>query len=102
LGEAPQQFYWCLIKKDGAKVHTEVSLNRFVVGKKQYIQAIVRNITERKHAEKKLEETRKKFLKSKILKAIGTLAGGIAHDFNNTLSITLGNINLAQVVSKDE
>ena len=27
------------------------------------------------------------------------MAGGIAHDFNNTLSVTLGNINLAQMAA---
>ncbi|MCP4021708.1 MAG: response regulator [Desulfobacteraceae bacterium] len=72
-----------------------------MIGKKKYIQAIVRDITERKYAEQKLAETREKLLKSEKLKAIGTLAGGIAHDFNNTLSVTLGNINLAQMVSSN-
>lgn len=39
--------------------------------------------------------------KSRRFHAIGVLAGGIAHDLNNTLAAILGNINLAQLISKD-
>ncbi|MCF6245844.1 MAG: response regulator [Desulfobacula sp.] len=53
---------------------------------------------EKKKAQKQLEKAREKLIRSEKLEAIGTLAGGIAHDFNNTLSITLGNINLAQMM----
>ncbi len=57
---------------------------------------------EKKRAEKELDRTKKRLIRAQKLEAIGTLAGGIAHDFNNTLSITLGNINLAQMSTGSE
>ena len=57
---------------------------------------------EKKRAENELLQARKRLIRSQKLEAIGTLAAGIAHDFNNTLSITLGNINLAQMIAASD
>ncbi|MCP4720804.1 MAG: response regulator [Desulfobacteraceae bacterium] len=57
---------------------------------------------ERKRSENELKQARKRLTRSEKLEAIGTLASGIAHDFNNTLSITLGNINLAQMMASND
>jgi PAS domain S-box-containing protein len=50
----PQSFEWLLTRPDGTKVYTDISLSRFEQGGKVYVQAIARDITERKRAEEVL------------------------------------------------
>jgi two-component system cell cycle sensor histidine kinase/response regulator CckA len=49
---------------------------------------VVRDVTEKKHAEERARQAHK-------LESITLLAGGIAHDFNNILTVVGGNISLA-------
>jgi len=56
----------------------------------------MRDVTERRELEARLQEAQK-------LESIGRLAGGVAHDFNNMLTAILGNIDFAEhVTSLDE
>jgi two-component system cell cycle sensor histidine kinase/response regulator CckA len=94
LSGIPQVFEWQPLRADGAPFDVEISLSRLEVGGKMYLQAIVRDMSERKRLEQE-------HLKTQKLEAIGTLAGGIAHDFNNLLQGVFGYISLAKLRIND-
>lgn len=57
--------------------------------------AIVRDITERKKAEKNRMELESQLRQAQKMESIGRLAGGVAHDYNNMLSVILGYAELS-------
>lgn len=57
----PQRFYWQHKSKNGRLIDMEISLNEIVLLDKKYIQAVGRDITERKKIESELEESERKF-----------------------------------------
>ena len=52
LNGKPQRFYWQHKTKDNVLFNVEVSLNSITIGGNKLIQAVVRDITERKRSEK--------------------------------------------------
>jgi PAS domain S-box-containing protein len=84
------------VRKDGTQFWASVVIdpihddNGTIIG----FAKITRDISERREAQKALEQTREALFQSQKMEAIGQLTGGIAHDFNNLLMVILGSLEL--------
>jgi PAS domain S-box-containing protein len=74
LSGKPQFFEWQHSRRDGSLFYAEVSFNRVGVGYETFLQGIVRDITDRKLAERKLEGTLQD-----LRKAMGATIQAITH-----------------------
>ncbi len=90
------------IRLDGTEFPAEVSAVPIYHNGEKSCLVFIRDITERKEAEKAREkaEQKHKMLESQLhqaqkMESVGRLAGGIAHDYNNMLSVITGYTELA-------
>jgi len=83
-------------RKDGTQFWANVVIDaiRDESGELLGFAKITRDITERKEAERSLEQAREALFQSQKMEAVGQLTGGIAHDFNNLLTAVLGSLEL--------
>jgi PAS domain S-box-containing protein len=83
------------VAKNGKRIPVEVHAQTFEYNGRLAVLSTVRDITDRKRAEKERLALEAQLQQAQKMESIGTLAGGIAHDFNNILGIILGNAELA-------
>jgi len=85
--------------KDGTDIPVEISGITLEFNEVPYSVSFVKDISERKEAEKQRLKMEAQMREAQKMESLGTLAGGIAHDFNNILAGILGYTQLAQLAS---
>lgn len=84
-----------ILRGDGTSVEVEVSAVPLLYEGQNGALVFLRDITERRQAERERLHLEEQFRQAQKMEAIGRLAGGVAHDFNNQLTGILGNVELA-------
>ncbi len=92
------------VRRDGTRFWASVVIDPIYAtdGGVRGFAKVTRDITERRDAQKKLEEAREALFQSQKMDAIGKLTGGVAHDFNNLLTVIIGSLELVRKGVPDE
>jgi len=90
-----------LLRLDGAVIDVEASALPTTFDGEPATQVQVRDVSERRHAERARVSLEAQLRQAQKMEAIGTLAGGIAHDFNNILGAIVGYTELARADTAD-
>ncbi len=110
LEKKPQFFDWRCKRYDGMPFDAEVSLNPLALSGGVLLQAMVRDITERKRAaealrlayeklekaNRELKEMQSQMVQSEKLASIGQLAAGVAHEMNTPVGFVASNFQTLQ------
>jgi PAS domain S-box-containing protein len=85
------------VRKDGTRFWASVVLDAIKDDDGELVgfAKITRDMTEKREAQLRLEESREQLFRSQKMEALGQLTGGLAHDFNNLLTAILGACELA-------
>jgi two-component system cell cycle sensor histidine kinase/response regulator CckA len=97
----PSRYEFKGIRKNGELIDTEVSATKTIYRGEVVSLIYLRDITERKRAEKEMGALQEQLRQSQKMEAIGRLAGGIAHDFNNLLTVIKGYSQLSYIELKE-
>jgi PAS domain S-box-containing protein len=85
------------VRKNGSRFWASVVIDAIHDDKGKLVgfAKITRDMTEKREAQRALEESREQLFRAQKMEALGQLTGGLAHDFNNLLTAILGATDLA-------
>ncbi|MEO5369125.1 MAG: PAS domain S-box protein [Magnetococcus sp. DMHC-1] len=86
-------------RQDDTVFPMELSVSHVRTGGRSQFIATMRDISERKKAEKTLDEARRLNYQQEKMASIGTLAAGIIHEINNPITAIIGLLDSLQDVS---
>ncbi len=89
LAGSPQHFFWVHRRRDGTLIDTEVSLKALELGGQIVLFATIRNITERKKAEKAIQQANRK---------LHLLSSITRHDILNQITGIVGYLELMETM----
>jgi PAS domain S-box-containing protein len=86
------------VRKDGTRFWASVIIDtiRSPEGELLGFAKVTRDITEKKEAQRALDQAREELFQAQKMEAVGQLTGGVAHDFNNLLMAVLGSLEIAR------
>lgn len=83
------------LRKNGEVFPIELVVSGLTIAGEMNFTGTIRDITERKRAERERDQIQARLNQAQKMEAIGRFAGGIAHDFNNILTTIRGNAEVA-------
>lgn len=75
------------LRKDGREFPADISLGPIDTRGGRLVASAIRDVTDRKLAERERQQLESQLRQSQKMEAVGQLASGVAHDFNNLLTV---------------
>ena len=79
-------------RKDGSTFPVDLAVGEMTVGTTRKFVGVLRDLTERKRAERELEHARQQYLHREKMAAVGQFAAGIIHEVGNPVAAIIGTL----------
>jgi two-component system sensor kinase FixL len=89
-------------RKDGSTFPMELAVGEMRSGENRYFTGFVRDLTERQHAEQRLQELQSELVHISRLTALGEMSSALAHELNQPLSAIANYLNGVQRILANE